>query len=86
MDRPPSSSICLNASTVMPVPDIERLYGYRPWLLETFVDEREHTGASLRAANWVRVGETCGRGRQDVPPPRRARRCMCHEPSNVGLA
>ena len=45
--------------------DFERRYGYRPWLLETFVDEREHTGASLRAANWVRVGETCGRGRND---------------------
>ena len=26
------------------------------------VDEAEHTGASVRAANWVRVGETCGRG------------------------
>ena len=45
--------------------DFERLYGYRPWLLETFVDEREHTGVSLRAANWVRVGESAGRGRQD---------------------
>ena len=45
--------------------DFERLYGYRPWLLETFVDEAEHAGASVRAANWVRVGETCGRGRQD---------------------
>ena len=43
--------------------DCERLYGYRPWLLETFVDETEHLGASVRAANWVRVGETCGRGR-----------------------
>ena len=45
--------------------DFEALYGYRPWLLETFVDEREHTGASLRAANWVRVGESAGRGRND---------------------
>ena len=45
--------------------NFERLYRYRPWLLETFVDEREHTGASLRAANWVRVGESYGRGRQD---------------------
>ena len=45
--------------------DFERLYGYRPWLLETFVEETEHTGASLRAANWVRVGETGGRGRND---------------------
>ena len=45
--------------------DCEGRYGYRPWLLETFVDETEQTGASVRAANWVRVGETCGRGRQD---------------------
>ena len=45
--------------------DFERLCGYRPWLLETFVDETEHAGTSWRAANWVRVGETCGRGRQD---------------------
>ena len=45
--------------------DCEGLYGYRPWLLETFVDEAEQTGASVRAANWVRVGETCGRGRGD---------------------
>ncbi|MDE0031409.1 MAG: IS4 family transposase [Deltaproteobacteria bacterium] len=45
--------------------DCEHLYGYRPWLLETFVDETHQTGASVRAANWVRVGETSGRGRQD---------------------
>ena len=45
--------------------DCEGRYGYRPWLLETFVDETEQTGASVRAANWVRVGETCGRGRGD---------------------
>ena len=45
--------------------DCERLYGYRPWLLETFIDEADHAGASVRAANWFRVGETCGRGRQD---------------------
>ena len=45
--------------------DFECRHGYRPWLLETFVDETEHTGASVRAANWVRVGETRGRGRQD---------------------
>ena len=45
--------------------DFKERYGYRPWLLETFVDEREHTGVSLRAANWVRVGENAGRGRND---------------------
>lgn len=45
--------------------DCRRQYGYRPWLLETFVDERQHSGASWRAANWVRLGESAGRGRND---------------------
>ena len=45
--------------------DFRERYGYRPWLLETFVDEREHSGVSLRAANWVRLGESAGRGRND---------------------
>ena len=34
-------------------------------LLESFVDERAHAGTSYRAANWQRLGETAGRGRQD---------------------
>ena len=45
--------------------DFERLYGYGPWLLKTFVDETGHPGTSWRAANWVRVGRTRGPGRQD---------------------
>ena len=65
--------------------DCERLYGYRPWLLETFVDETEHTGASVRAANWVRVGETRGRGRQDrrhaAPETRKAVYMYALEPA-----
>ena len=40
-------------------------YGYRPWLLETFVSA-EYAGTCYRAANWIEVGETQGRGRQDV--------------------
>lgn len=44
--------------------DFEARYGYRPWLVETFV-EQPHTGVSLRAANWRYLGKTCGRGRQD---------------------
>ena len=65
--------------------DCERLYGYRPWLLETFVDQTEHTGASVRAANWVRVGETCGRGRGDrthaAPETRKAVYMYALEPA-----
>jgi len=39
-------------------------YGYAPVLLETFV-EPEHAGTCYRAANWILVGQTTGRGRQD---------------------
>ena len=65
--------------------DFERLHGYRPWLLETFVDETAHAGTSVRAANWVRVGETCGRGRQDrthaAPETRKAVYMYALEPA-----
>jgi hypothetical protein len=38
-------------------------YGYRPLLLETFVEFERFTGASYRAANWIEVGTTTGRGK-----------------------
>ena len=44
--------------------DWERLYGYRPLLLETLVDAQFY-GTSYRAANWIYLGETRGRGRMD---------------------
>ncbi len=37
-------------------------YGYAPLLLETFVEQKRFTGACYRAANWIRVGQTQGRG------------------------
>jgi hypothetical protein len=40
-------------------------YGLAPALLETFVETGRFAGASYRAANWVRVGQTQGRSRQD---------------------
>ena len=43
--------------------DFQRRYGYRPVLVETFVDETRHDGVSLRAAGWIRIGVTAGRGR-----------------------
>jgi hypothetical protein len=36
---------------------------YMPVLLETFVDSEKYTGASYRAANWIYLGNTTGRGR-----------------------
>ena len=40
-------------------------YGYRPVLMETLVDGKHYNGTCYRAANWVCVGETTGRGRMD---------------------
>ncbi|MCG2601170.1 MAG: IS4 family transposase [Achromobacter sp.] len=45
--------------------DFEARYGYRPWLVETFVERPQHTGVSLKASNWRYLGESRGRGRQD---------------------
>ena len=38
-------------------------YGYRPVLLETFVQLPRFTGTAYRAANWRYVGLTKGRGK-----------------------
>jgi hypothetical protein len=46
-------------------PDFEQRYGYRPWLIESFVDTTYHKGTCYRAANWARVGHSKGRGRYD---------------------
>ena len=45
--------------------DWQRRYGYRPLLLETLVDARCFAGTCYRAANWILLGETQGRGRMD---------------------
>lgn len=41
-------------------------YGKEPLLVETFVEQCRFTGASYRASNWIHVGVTTGRGRQDA--------------------
>ena len=40
-------------------------YGYEPALLETFVERNRFPGTCYRAANWLRVGQTTGRGKLD---------------------
>ena len=42
-----------------------RQYCYAPVLLETFVDLDHFQGTCYKAANWIRLGETKGRGRMD---------------------
>ena len=46
--------------------DFEERYGYRPLLVETFVDTQTHTGGVFAAAGFERVGETTGRGRHAI--------------------
>ncbi len=45
--------------------DWETRYGCRPLLLETLVDATRFRGTCYRAANWIHVGQTAGRGRMD---------------------
>ena len=47
--------------------DWQAHHGYRPVLVETFVDLSRFTGASYRAANWQWVGQTKGKGSVRTP-------------------
>jgi hypothetical protein len=54
------------ALAIKTVPDDwESCYGYRPVLLETLVDRKRFKGTCYKAANWIHVGKTTGRGRMD---------------------
>lgn len=45
--------------------DWKKHYGIEPWLVETMVDRKRYHGGCYRAANWIVLGETSGRGRMD---------------------
>lgn len=45
--------------------DWQSRYGITPVLVETFVDRSRYRGTCYRAANWILLGQTQGRGRQD---------------------
>lgn len=45
--------------------DWERMYGHPVYFLETFVDPQRFKGTCYRAANWVVLGRTTGRGKND---------------------
>lgn len=48
--------------------DWQRKYGHPIYLLETFVERERFAGNSYRAANWIHLGQTQGRGRQGSDP------------------
>ena len=45
--------------------DWQRVYGHPLYFLETFVDTEKFQGTCYRAANWVYLGLTTGRGKND---------------------
>ena len=44
--------------------DWQQMYGHPIYFLETFVDPERFRGTCYRAANWVVLGKTTGRGKQ----------------------
>jgi hypothetical protein len=43
----------------------ERMYGHPVYFLETFIHPERYRGTCYRAANWVYMGKTTGRGKND---------------------
>jgi hypothetical protein len=58
-----SKSLSLAAQRI--ADDWESIHGYRPVLLETFVDGRRYHGTCYRAANWQCLGQTSGKAWTD---------------------
>jgi hypothetical protein len=59
------ASKVLSMSVARLAVDFEQRYQYRPYLIESFVDIEHYSGTCYRAANWIEIGQTKGRGRQD---------------------
>lgn len=45
--------------------DWQNRYEHNLVMVETFVDRSRFAGTCYQAANWIRIGSTCGRSRQD---------------------
>ena len=58
-----ASKVLTTAARRLPA-DWQQRYGYRPVLLETFVQTNRHKGTCYRAANRIHVGQTVGRGKK----------------------
>ena len=63
---PHLASHLLARATRMLSAEWEKLYGHPVYFAETFVDPTRHRGTCYRAANWVRLGRTQGRGKNDL--------------------
>lgn len=59
-----ASKILAMATARLP-DDWQKTYGYRPLLMETFVEKERFKGTCYKAANWIYLGDTTGRGKLD---------------------
>ena len=59
------ASVVLSLAARRVSADWPRRYGVEVLLVETLVDTSRYRGHCYRAANWIRLGETSGRGRMD---------------------
>jgi len=59
-----ASRILSIAAKQLPL-DWQKYYNYQPVLLETFVQKNRFKGTCYRAANWILLGQTQGRGKLD---------------------
>jgi hypothetical protein len=66
VDSPNLASKILSLATKKLPEDWQERYGYRPVLLETFVQSDRFQGTCYKAANWIHIGITQGRGKLDV--------------------
>lgn len=57
-----ASHILGHMARLLPL-DWERVYGHPVYFLETFVDPERFRGTCYRAANWIVLGRTTGRGK-----------------------
>jgi hypothetical protein len=60
-----ASHILGRMARILPA-DWERIYGHDVVYLETFVDPTRYKGTCYRAANWTVLGQTTGRGKNDL--------------------
>ena len=63
---PHLASHLLSRMTRMLSGEWEKVYGHPVYFAETFVDTTRHRGTCYRAANWVMLGRTQGRGKDDL--------------------
>jgi hypothetical protein len=63
---PHLASHLLSRMTRMLPAEWQKVYGHPVYFAETFVDTTRHRGTCYRAANWVFMGKTTGRGKDDL--------------------